>query len=236
MMRLGITAFFGVAAILHAAGGRCQTSPLSVRIPAFKTAKATLIQALLQLGSENGICFGVEAFDEDLLNKTVDASLAGVTAQEAVRRILLPGSGLKFAEKGGVVVIGTKKTGGLTWLDYTLPEFKAPQASRAELSNLLYMTLAVQVDPSIRGFAGHFKAGPGARIGPFHESGKSVRELLNLLVTSGSPSTWIAYGAGVLKSEPLKGPFWVILEYDEPLEELSRVTKGLALTPRKSRK
>lgn len=95
------------------------------------------------------------------------------------------------------------------------------------------MTLTVRVDPSIRGFAGHFQAGPGPRIGPFHESGKSVRELLNLLATSGSPSSWIAYGPGVFKSEPLKGPFWVILEYAEPLEELTRVTKGLALTPRK---
>ena len=95
-----------------------------------------------------------------------------------------------------------------------------------EVNNLLFMTVATQINPKIGGFAGTYSPGdPSSLSGPFNEQGRTLRQLLCLIVSKSKGGMW------VVTEPPGNASFatrasWVILEYSLPLSEnLSRLTK-----------
>ncbi len=87
------------------------------------------------------------------------------------------------------------------------------------------MFLEEQIKPS-KGYAGHFRVADSADlVGPFDEKERTVRELLNLVVSSSKGAAWVTTAPYDKKTPTAPGMFWTILEYSDPNLE-NRVAHG----------
>ncbi len=113
----------------------------------------------------------------------------------------------------------------LTVADYTIP--RAPLKSAAVG---LQLRVAKNLDPSIQGFAGSFN--PGVRtnlVGPFAEHGRTVQDLLNLIVGSSKGALWVATvpDGFRLRESPARFPIWSILEYQMSPAECRAILQNI---------
>ena len=194
-------------------GGECNTS-LSTRVADVNIEQDSALAALLQFGSENGVCLAVEAPGLDLLKRPVRIH-ASHPAVVYVIQTLLDGARYQLSESNGVIHIRNVETmAQMTQLDLVVPEYKFDRLSVAWATLGVSARLQRLADPSIQGIAGSLiDRLPNNKIGPVDERGRTARELLTLIVSQ-SGGAWIS---GQCLGPVLSRACWTVIEYrDEP--------------------
>ena len=203
---------------------------LSEVITGVHIAKSTRLAALIRLGSEKNICFGLEAPDPKMLTETVHVNSSRITIEAAIRQLLPDPASYEFSEQNGVILIRRGDFG--TWLDHNV-SFVVGRTTVQWASMSLFMEVARLADPSIGGFAGDYNPGnANDLVGPVNEQNKSLRELLTLIVSRSRGGAWISGRCAVTDESISHEPCWTILEYDLPRE--STVAKAIAFLKKAS--
>jgi hypothetical protein len=219
MRSLFIGLFFALTPAGLASGGHgCNADrKLSDVIGGVHIARATRLRALVQLGYEKNICFGLEAPDPAMLSEVVQVNRSGLTVEAAIREILPNPNSYEFSEQHGVILIRADDFG--TWLDHSVPSFVLDRTTVQWASMSLFIAVARLADPSIGGFAGGFNPGNTSdRVGPFNEPNKRVRELLTLIVGSSRGGAWISGRCRVTDESIVREACWTVLEYSLPVK------------------
>lgn len=204
------------------AGGCGSPRPLSRTLHHLEIRHVTLLSALLRLGYDHGICFGIEISDSSMRVPVPKLIVEEISLGATVRKLLATAQGYEATESGSIVLI-RKTRHPPSWLDTIVPEFKLQRASVQDASNLLYMELRLLENPSMKGIAGDYPPGSfQLKIGPIAEYHKTARELLNVIVGHSPGGMWIA-GTSMGPS----GSLWRILEYSEPREQNAAILGSL---------
>jgi hypothetical protein len=227
MRSLLIGLFFALAPAGLAKGDHgCNADrKLSDVITGVHIARATRLAALIQLGYDKKICFGLEAPDPTMLTEIVHVNSSRITVEAAIRQVLPNQYSYELSEQSGVILIrGTGSNIG-TWLDHKV-SFVVDRTTVQWAGMNLFMTVARLADPSIGGFAGDYNPGnTNDMFGPVNEQNKSLRELLTLIVGSSRGGAWISGRCAVTDESIARQPCWTILQYTLPLE--STVTQAI---------
>ena len=206
-----------LAAPVHAAG-QCIANPLTAVPRKIDIRTRSILEALVDFGQTNSTCFGVELMDDRLATTEADWHEAA-PLRDLLESALSHVEGYRVRERGHVVSISPARTAAATWLDIKIPEFATTRrANVQELNSLLFMDLRLVENPHLGGFAGDSLGGdPQDQIGPLHEHDQSVRYLLDLIVGSSRGGLWITVRRYHRSRALSNQPFWVVLEYSEPL-------------------
>ncbi len=174
----------------------------------------TVLQALFRFAAEHGVCLGIELAGEEILRRRAEVDMEAASALEAVRAVLEAAEYYEAVERDGLILIRDRRVRGFTLLDYRLEAFEVPRAPLQAVGNALRMSLIRLVRPEVTGFAGHYRPGGVAGIvGPFREKDKTVRELLNLIVTASQGGVWMARGGEIDEGTLPRGPYWEIFPF-----------------------
>ncbi len=188
--------------------------PLDQIIPAYEAELRPLTVHIHNLGRLTQVCFGIEAIPPTILAPVGKLILRNVTLGQALSKLLAGLPGVRVEEAGGVVLIRPRSPQRHDWLDESIGQFQSRRDSLQTISNLLFMTLAVQADPGVPGFAGSYPPGDTTDlVGPFHEENQSLRKLLNLLLLNSKGGIWVTDAISQYRADIPRKPFWVFLQY-----------------------
>jgi hypothetical protein len=192
-------------------------SPLSRPVSHFSVGKTSVMDALLWLGHDQGVCFGIE-FSGPQLSRDVQVTADQTTVGELVKKILGSAGPCVLSVSDGVILIRKRDVRPPAWLDRRLPQFDVPRTELFSADIALWMTLERQLDPSIKGFAGDSPVTePVDEVGPFQERGRTVRQLLVKIVGSSRGASWFPSTYGIRFSFPASiNRFWTLVTYSSP--------------------
>lgn len=197
----------------QACGAQCnRPSPLSRHISHFRIGPTSVLNALLWLGHDNGVCFGIEYSGSDL-NNNIQIDDNETTVGEVARKIL--GSTYQMSVSEGVVLIQKRAAKPPSWLNHRLTEFKTPKAELMNANALLWMTLEMNLDKSKQGFGGSGPVTePPDEIGPLTERNKTVQQLLVSITASSRGASWFL-SSGLLQTsfDASINRFWTFATY-----------------------
>jgi hypothetical protein len=212
--------------------GRPQStqSPAIVRkyVASFRVERLSLLDALLQLGQQEGVPLGIEYVDRQALEKPISVRMDETTVGEIMERLLGRDKEYSWLVREGVLTVrhASVGPGKENLLDHVIPEFSVARCSVIEASNLLRMDLELELNPQIRGFAGDYSPGdPQNLIGPFKMRNVPVWRVLNRLVSADKKAAWIVQvPQGHLDNLPSYG-LWTIVEYEDPPRRYAEVLR-----------
>jgi hypothetical protein len=207
------------------AAGQCIAHPLAEAPGKIGIRTASVLEALVDFGQTNSVCFGIEVMDERLATTGADWRQAA-PLKDLLHSALSNVEEYRFHARDRVVSNSPARGGAPTWLDAKIPEFSAARRGDVQsINNLLFMDLVLVENPRHGGFAGDYLGGdPQDQIGPLNERDKSVRSLLDLIVASSKGGLWITVGRYDRSRALSSQPFWQVLEYSQPLPaNLSRM-------------
>ena len=192
-MRLWVKTWLAIffLAVVEAPGAqRNAVSVLSRPVSHFSIGQTTVLDALLWLGHDERVCFGIE-FSGPELDRNVRVAADKTTVSEVVKKILGSSDAYQLSVSDGVILVRKKGVKPPSWLDHRLPQFVLPRTELMSANNVLWMTFELDLNPSIKGFAGDFPpTDPIDEVGPFREQGQTVRQLLIRIVTSSRGVSW----------------------------------------------
>jgi len=174
---------------------RCDAvGDLSTPSAKFEASQVSPIEALMRFGEKNDLCFGVQYVDKSLLTTPSNFNIQNMTIREAIEKILGSGSSLKIESINGVIEISPRVTSGKkTVLDHVIGNWVAARGPLQIVSWLLDIQLVKELNPQIKGFGGDSPAGDSLdEVGPFNETNRSVRFLLDKIVAQSKGGIWIS--------------------------------------------
>ena len=218
------------------AQGKDQASLFSRSVTSFRADGLTMIDALLQLARSERIALGIEYANPDDLAQSVTVKLGPTTVGQAFEALLPRNKGYALRVQDGVVHLVNRAVSSRrhTLLDQVVPEFSvAPDhgmpltvvMASYRLRAMLERLLAPKA-PSPRsgpvGEAASLSGGlSGSQIRPLKLRNKTVRQILDRLVSENHNAAWIILvPPDQLDRLPRHGPsfnlsdLWDILEYD----------------------
>ncbi len=216
-MTLSVKTWLAVL-VLAAGEARCAerhaVSALSRQVSHFSIGNTSVLDALLWLGRDDGVCFGIE-FSGPELNRDVQVAADKTTMSEVVKKILGSSDAYRLSVSDGVILIRKKGVRPPVWLDHRLPQFELPRLELMSADTGLWMALERDLSPSQQGFAGDSPVtDPIDEVGPFREHGQTVRQLLIRIVGSSRGATWFPTTHGVRVSFPASiNRFWTLVTY-----------------------
>jgi hypothetical protein len=205
--------------------GNAQTEPgsalLSKPVTSFTAQGLSLVDALLQLGQQEEIPLGIEYVDRESQETPTIVKMEKTTVGAILEKLVAQERGCSWRVREGVLTVtqGSAEPARENLLNRMIPQFSVSRCSVSEASNLLWMDLEQQLDPTIKGFAGDFFPADGQNlIGPLTMRNAPVWRVLNRLVTVNQKGAWIVQVAnGRLDKLPGYG-LWRIVEYQRPLQ------------------
>jgi protein TonB len=216
-----VTMVVAVSPIVPAQRAGVATAADEARTPVarFDVSSVSRLDALMTLAYQHQIPLGIEYAGPELFTPVtmnlVDTDVASVIAT------LFPSSlGFRVAMNGAIPVIGhrTLPPPGRNALDVVLPRVTIRQTmTMFRASSQVWMTLAMQLDPTIGGFAGSELGQPEARIPPMDLVRITVREALNRLARQDGRAVWfVTVPPAQLDRSWKKGgpPLWSDMQYD----------------------
>ena len=186
----------GVIACLagNLAGEGCRSASgplLSHRIHRFEAREELRLPALIRLGRENDLCFGIEQADN--FNQRITLSLAYIDARSAISAILGSSQDYDISVLRNVVLIRDKRLRPPEYLGVRLPRFRIPRSTLVSAELNLWMTVEIYLSRGSKGFAGDIPPGdPTDQVGPFDIREQTVRALLCRIVENSKGATWIS--------------------------------------------
>jgi hypothetical protein len=217
--------------------GTAQDQVLSSRpVSSFKAEGLTMIDALMELARSEHVPLGIEYANPDDFVRAVNVDLGSTTLGQAFEALLPGNKSYSIRVHDGVVhlvnsAVSAKRP---TLLDQVVPEFSAAPDHGNPLtvvmaSNLLRLNLEQLFSPKppspSSGPVGIVATLPSGllknEIGPLRLRNKTVRQILDRLVSEHNNSAWIILvPPAELKHLPRHGQYWsvndlwLILEYN----------------------
>lgn len=205
---------FTLAVLLGAntGGARTSDSVLSRRVSHFTIGKTSTLNALIWLGRDEHICFGIEFYGG--LGNTVQIKMDDATVGEIVQKILGSSSDYQLSVSDGVILIRKIRVKPPDWLDHRLSHFKVARGELMFVNNQLWGALETDLDPSKQGFGGDYPpTDPIDEVGPFDERGQTVRELLVRIVAASRGATWYPSQGAEGPAPASRNDFWTLVTY-----------------------
>jgi len=188
--------------------------------------KGTRLSALIRLGYEEHLCFGLQDPDPAILTETVHLTGSGLTVEDVLRRLLPNGHPYAFSQSNGVFLIRRTDSNPVTWLDNDLT-FLMDRTTVQWASMSLFVALARTANPSIGGLVGSYDPGNVTdMVGPIHQPNRPVRDLLSLIVGGSRGGAWISRECAVVDESITREPCWTVLEYSLPLPSTLAQAEG----------
>lgn len=162
-----------------------ETPPLERRIPELNVEGGTALSAIYSLGFQNGVCFGVEIGNPAILGAAPKLHERDLTVHSAVQMLLQNDRSYRVREdRGFVLITPSLPHDKLKWLDERIPRFKSDRMPVKYVAEFqLKGALEAVRNPASGGLAGSVIGDDMTRkVGPFDEHGKSVRQLLGLIL------------------------------------------------------
>ncbi len=222
---LFLASFFTFSAVLNA---QCVKTATTV-VPRFSFGGGTRVEAVIALGRQENICFGMRNLPRETFFQTASVEVSQETVAQIVSRIMADDAIQIRATDSGVLEI-VRPSRNQSLFDRTIPSFTIQRAPLQAASLGIQLRLARELDPNIGGFAGSFN--PGDRtdlVGPFDEHDRSVEDLLNRIVGSSKGASWIATVPDNYKltGSPAQYPIWSIIQYDKPASDFRGVLENI---------
>ena len=208
-----ISLYILIFTVTQACSAQCNgPSPLSRQVSHFRLGPTSILNALLWLGHDYGVCFGIEYSGSDL-NNTVQVDENKTTVGAVTRKIL--GDTFQVSVAKGVVLIRRKGANTPDWLTHRLHVFTMPRVELMNANDLLWMGLEMDLDKTKHGFGGsHPQSEPRDEVGPFREHDKTMQQLLTTLVASSHGASWYATnGVGGTSFDSTINRFWTLATY-----------------------
>jgi hypothetical protein len=175
------------------------------------------LSALIRLGRENGLCFGIET-RTDHFNEKITLSIVDTDAYNAINTVLGSSPGYEISVLHNVILIRDKRVRPPEYLSLRLPRFRIPRSTLVWANLNLGMSVEMQLDPNRKGFVGDGPPGDVTnQVGPFDISGQTVRDLLCRIVGSSKGATWMVsspFGPSVAPASI--GRLWTLVLYQNP--------------------
>ncbi len=181
-----------IARTLAGQGCRLISGPvLTQRVRHFVATEERRLSALVRLGRENGLCFGIETVTDNF-NEKITLRLTDTDAQNAINAILGSPREYEISVLHNVILIRDKRVRPPEYLALRLPRFRIPRSTLVWADLNLWMSVELYLDPSRKGFAGDSPPGDATdQVGPFDITGQKIRSLLCRVVGNSKGPTWI---------------------------------------------
>jgi hypothetical protein len=204
-----------VFAVVEAAGVERNTAwVLSSQVSHFSIGQTSVLEALLWFGHDQRVCFGIEFSGPDLSRK-VQVAADMTTVGEVVKEILGRSDAYLLSVSDGVILIRKKGFRPPVWLDHRIPQFDLPRMELITANIALSNRLELELNPTIKGFLGDSPVTePIDEVGPFHQRGETVRQLLIRIVAASRGASWFPTTNGVVIPFPASiNRFWTFVTY-----------------------
>jgi hypothetical protein len=203
---------------LHAQGCRPTSGPLlTQRIQHFVATEERRLSALVRLGRENGLCFGIETVTDNF-NEKITLRLTNSDAQSVINAVLGSSREYEISVLHSVILIRDKQVRPPEYLALRLPRFQIPRSTLVWANINLWMTVEMYLDASRKGFAGDSPPGDATdQVGPFDISGEKVHGLLCRVVENSKGATWIVSSpVGPAAAPASVNRLWTLVLYQGP--------------------
>ena len=212
--------FLALLAAQSAHAGCIRAPDLSTTVAEFSSSQTSRVGALIQFGERRNLCFGLEYVTPSLLTDLADLRIRDVTVLRAVELIFgEPDIEIRLDNNVIVVTRRVPLVESKNVFDEILPRFAVRRSPVQEISAALYMQLLLNLNPAITGFAGHHSAGDARDlVGPISESNRSIRYLLNAVVSESKGGVWIARVPWKRRNDlqiAERHSLWSIIEYGQ---------------------
>jgi hypothetical protein len=193
---------------------RHPVSLLSRQVSHFSIGKTSVLDALLWLGRDERVCFGIE-FSGPELSRELQIAADNTTVGQVVKKILGSADAFQLSISDGVILIRKKGVKPPTWLDHRLRQFELPRMELMMADSALWMTLERDLNPSLQGFAGDSPVtDPIEEVGPFSDHRQTVRQLLVKIAASSRGASWFPTTYEVRFSFTASiNRFWTLVTY-----------------------
>ena len=129
------------------AAGQCAAYPLTTVPQTINIRTGSILEALVQFGQSNSVCFGIEVMDDRLAATGADWHQAA-PLRDLLQSALSNVEGYRVRARGPVVSISPARSGAPTWLDAKIPAFSATRRADVQsVNNLLFMDLILVENP-----------------------------------------------------------------------------------------
>lgn len=221
--RFAVVLFFSIIvvappSVVRAAGseGKSLTDKI---VTSFRAQNVPLDDALLQLAQQENLPMGIEYIDERSLTRPLSIDTGRTTVAGVLKLILSKTHGYRYSVEYGVIIIG--HTGlpqsNRNLLGYKLASFEAPRRSLDDLSRYLQISLAHELHPEVKGWAGDYiPARPIVLAGPLSYRNASIEQILCGIVSNGTPAAWVITVTPARLQAKDFGQLWHILPYTRP--------------------
>jgi len=196
-------------------GCRPDSGPiLAHRIQHFVATKEQRLSALVRLGRETGLCFGIETLTDNF-NEKITLRLVDTDAHSTISAVLGSSREYEISVLHNVILICDKRVRQPKDLAVRLPHFQIPRATLLWANLNLWMSVEIDFDPSRKGFAGDSPPGDSTdHVGPFDIAGQQVRDLLCLIVGDSKGAAWMISNPIVSGVAPAsKNSLWTLVLY-----------------------
>jgi hypothetical protein len=186
-------------------------------VASFDVRELNMIDALLQLGQEQGIPIGVEYIDAAAFRSRISLHEQDTTVGRLLDTIT-HGQGYSWFANGGVIIVTHKGAlqGRKNLLNLRISEFKIAREVTLQAASLrLLGKLYFVQHPHATGIVGDYPSGnPQFRVGPWTMRNATVRQILNRIVSQHNNGAWVVQQAPWnMDKEPSYG-LWRVIEYD----------------------
>jgi hypothetical protein len=186
-------------------------------VSSFSIQDLNMIDALLRLGQEQQVPFGIEYIDAAAFRSRINLHAQNCTVGGLLDTIT-HGQGYHWFIQDGVVMVTHEgePQGRKNLLNTRIPEFAIDkeitlQAASLKLLGALYWAL----NPQSTGIVGDYPGGnPQSRVGPLRMKNARVRQILNRIVSQRRNGAWVVQQAPWnMDKEPSYG-LWRVFDYD----------------------
>jgi hypothetical protein len=126
---------------------------LTHRLQHFVATEERRLSALVRLGHENGLCFGIETVTDNF-NEKITLRLSHTDAQNAINAVLGSSREYEISVLHNVILIRDKRVRPPEYLALRLPGFRIPRSTLVWANLNLWMSVEMRLDPNRKGFAG----------------------------------------------------------------------------------
>ena len=207
-----------IARTLAGQGCRPTSGPvLTHRIQHFVATEERRLSALVRLGRENGLCFGIETVTDNF-NEKITLRLIDTDAQNVINAALGSSQEYEISVLHNVILIRDKRVRPPEYLALRLPRFRIPRSTLVWANLNLWMSVEMYLDSSRKGFAGDSPPGDATdQVGPFDITGQKVRDLLCRVVGNSKGATWMVSSPIVPAVAPAStNSLWTLVLYRNP--------------------
>ena len=212
-MILSVNTWFAALVLLACTVHVAPRDPLSYRVRQFSIGKTTTLDALLWLGRDEQISFGIEFYGSDL-SKIVEMKMDDATVGEIVQKILGSTDSYQLSVSDAVILIRRKGERPPDWLNHRIQRFIVPRGELMFVNSELCAAIEGDLDPTIRGFGGDYPGTkPIEKVGPFDERGQTVRQLLVKIVSASRGAAWYPTQNVQSPGPATANGFWTLVTY-----------------------